>query len=84
MNAYLPSYFGHVHGLLIVERRCPDFYAKVSAGTKDLVSTLDVQEPQSTLRSLPQTSSAFFLPLVSGTYHQRKPKKNADSAAKIR
>jgi hypothetical protein len=41
-------------------------------------------EPQSTLRSLPQTSSAFFLPLVSGTYHERKTKKNAESAANIR
>jgi hypothetical protein len=40
--------------------------------------------PQSTRRSLPQTSSAFFLPLVSGTYHKMNAKKKADSAAKMK
>jgi hypothetical protein len=39
---------------------------------------------QSTRRSLPQTSSAFFLPFVSGTYHEMKAKKKADNAAKIK
>lgn len=43
-----------------------------------------LRSPQSTLRSLPQTSSAFFLPLVSGTYQERNAKKNAESAAKIK
>jgi hypothetical protein len=39
---------------------------------------------QSTRRSLPQTSSAFFLPFVSGTYHEMNAKKKADSAAKMK
>lgn len=47
-------------------------------------TSASVFKPQSTLRSRPQTSSAFFLPLVSGTYHERKVKKNTESAAKIR
>ena len=49
-----------------------------------VIPTAHVLPYQSTLRSLPQTSSAFFLPLVSGTYQEMNAKKKADSAAKMK
>jgi hypothetical protein len=70
------SSLAHSHCIALCDRPQLSYY--------DISPHVPTSPLQSTRRSRPQTSSAFFFPFVSGTYHAMNAKKNADRAAKMK